>query len=119
MRAPLINDVDISFASKNSLLNEKGHQQALSAPLMALETLVPLASDGAGYDDYEQNNAYRNTDGAGENEADQPTCEGVAHWGNLRRVYRTSFSNASGTSYKFRLSADEGGQLLTGGGRPR
>jgi hypothetical protein len=27
-------------------------------------------------------------------------------WGNLRRVYRTSFSNASGDSYKFRLSRD-------------
>jgi hypothetical protein len=56
----------------------------VSAPLMALETLFPRASDGAGYDDYEQNNAYRNTDGAGENGADQPTCKSVAHWGKLK-----------------------------------
>jgi hypothetical protein len=51
----------------------------LSAPLMAFGTLVPAASDGAGYDDYKQNNnAYGNNNGAGQNRT-QANCNRIAH----------------------------------------
>ena len=47
---------------------------------MASEPWFPLASDGAGYDDYEQNNAYRYSDAGKVG----PACEHVTHWGNLK-----------------------------------
>jgi hypothetical protein len=46
---------------------------------MAFGTLVPAASDGAGYDDYEQNNnAYGNNNGAGQNRT-QANYNRIAH----------------------------------------
>jgi hypothetical protein len=47
----------------------------LFTPLMAFWNLVPWPSSGAGYDDL-NNNAYRNSDGVGEN---GPACESVGH----------------------------------------
>jgi hypothetical protein len=63
---------------KKSPKTKKAISQAVR-PADGLGTLFPAASDGAGYDDYEQNNAYRNNDGAGVKEANQPTCNNAGH----------------------------------------
>lgn len=54
---------------------------------MALGTLFRLASDGAGYDDYDQNNnAYRNSGGVAEKGTNPATWKTVIHRGTLMSV---------------------------------
>ena|SRR5215471_4714614 len=75
--APL--SVDICCASQLAK-NEKRPSARLSAPLMASESYLPAASDGAGYDDYEQNNnAYRDSNDTGEKGTKKPACKSSAH----------------------------------------
>src|SRR5579862_8950267 len=75
--APLIK-VDIRFASKTSLKNKKGHQPVVFTPLMAFGNFISRPSSGAGYDDQNVNNAYRNTAGAKKTIAG---CESSGHRG--------------------------------------
>jgi hypothetical protein len=58
--------------------------------------LVPAGLRGAGYDDQydDNNNAYRNTDGIGE---EGPTCGARIHRGTDRKFILTSPANASGS----------------------
>jgi hypothetical protein len=63
---------------KNHSKTKKAISQA-ARPADGLGTLFPAASDGAGYDDYEQNNTYRNNDDAGVKGANQPICKNAGH----------------------------------------
>jgi hypothetical protein len=63
---------------------------------MALGTSVPLASDGAGYDD--QNNNYRDGESDAGKKGITPACRKAEHAKEISE-YRTSFANASGDRY--------------------
>src|SRR5580692_2381883 len=73
--APLIG-VDMYSASQIQLQKQKGHRLVCFAPPMALNRF-PVGLRGAGYDDRENNNAYRN--GAGDYAANGAACKRGRH----------------------------------------